>query len=81
VVCLNKEIIKFLRKSHNLNQRDFARIVNCSYALIALVEVGKRRVTEDLEKKVKEAFDLDESQIQSIAAIIKSLGEGIPPFM
>ena len=78
---MNKEIIKFLRKSHNLNQRDFARIVNCSYALIALVEVAKRRVTEDLEKKVKEAFDLDESQIQSIAAIIKSLGEGIPPFM
>jgi transcriptional regulator with XRE-family HTH domain len=78
---LNKEFIKFLRKSYNLNQRDFAKLVNCSFALIALVEVGKRRVTEDLEKKVKDAFELDESQIQSITAIIKSLGEGVPPFM
>ncbi|KKK38537.1 hypothetical protein WQ57_08010 [Mesobacillus campisalis] len=78
---MNKEIIKFLRKSYNLNQRDFARIVNCSFALIALVEVGKRRVTEDLERKVKEAFDLDESQVQSISAIIKGISDGVPPFM
>jgi transcriptional regulator with XRE-family HTH domain len=78
---MNKEIIKFLRKSYNLNQRDFARIVNCSFALIALVEVGKRRVTEDLERKVKEAFDLDENQIQSIAAVIKGISDGVPPFM
>ena len=78
---MNKDIIKVLRKSHNLNQREFARMVNCSFALIGLVEVGKRRVTEDLEKKVKEAFELDDSQVQSITAIIKTLGEGIPPFM
>ena len=77
---MNKEFIKFLRKSHNLNQRDFARIVNCSFALIALVEVGKRRVTEDLERKVREAFDLDEKQMQSIAAIIKGISD-VPPFM
>lgn len=78
---MNKEIIKFLRKSYNLNQRDFARLVNCSFALIALVEVGKRRVTEDLERKVKEAFDLDENQVQSIAAIVKGISDGVPPFM
>ena len=77
---LNKEFIKFLRSSYNLNQRDFARIVNCSFALIALVEVGKRRVTEDLEKKIREAFDLDEQQMQSIAAIIKGISD-VPPFM
>lgn len=78
---MNKEIIKFLRKSYNLNQREFARIVNCSFALIALVEVGKRRVTSDLENKVKEAFDLDENQIQSITAIIKGISDGVPPFI
>ena len=78
---MNKEFIKFLRNSYNLNQREFARIVNCSFALIALVEVGKRRVTEDLESKVRDAFELDDTQIQSITAIIKSIGEGIPPMM
>ncbi|MBT2755366.1 XRE family transcriptional regulator [Mesobacillus foraminis] len=78
---MNKDIIKFLRKSYNLNQREFARIVNCSFALIALVEVGKRRVTSNLENKVKEAFDLDENQIQSITAIIKGISDGVPPFI
>jgi cyanate lyase len=55
--------------------------VNCSFALIALVEVGKRRVTSNLENKVKEAFDLDENQIQSITAIIKGISDGVPPFI
>ena len=77
---MNKEVIKFLRKSYNLNQREFAKIVNCSFALIALVEVGKRRVSENLEKKVKEAFYLDDNQIESIYAVLKSIGEGMPPF-
>ncbi|PLR95542.1 helix-turn-helix domain-containing protein [Bacillus sp. T33-2] len=77
---MNKEIIKFLRKSHNLNQRDFAKLVNCSYALIALVEVGKRRVTSDLETKVKNTFDLDQKQIDSIAAIVKTISDA-PPFI
>ena len=78
---MNKEIIKFLRKSYNLNQRDFAKIVNCSFALIALVEVGKRRVTANLENKVKDAFDLDDNQIHSITAVIKGVSDGVPPFM
>ncbi|MEI2358884.1 helix-turn-helix transcriptional regulator [Mesobacillus zeae] len=78
--CLNKDIIKFLRKSYNMNQRDFAKLLNVSFALIALVEVGKRRVTSNLESKVKDAFDLDENQMQSITAIVKGISEGVPPF-
>lgn len=78
---MNKEIIKFLRGSYNLTQRDFARLVNCSYALIALVEVGKRKVTKDLENKVREAFDLDEKQLESITSIVTEISKGIPPLM
>ncbi|CAM4029125.1 helix-turn-helix domain-containing protein [Mesobacillus zeae] len=77
---MNKDIIKFLRKSYNMNQRDFAKLLNVSFALIALVEVGKRRVTSNLESKVKDAFDLDENQMQSITAIVKGISEGVPPF-
>ncbi|WP_071459635.1 helix-turn-helix domain-containing protein [Bacillus massilinigeriensis] len=77
---MNKDIIKYLRRSYNLNQREFAKLVDVSFALIALVEVGKRRVTANLESKVKDAFDLDDHQIQSISAIVKGISEGVPPF-
>ncbi|WP_075981771.1 helix-turn-helix domain-containing protein [Bacillus massilinigeriensis] len=76
---MNKEIIKFLRESYNMTQRDFARIVNCSYALIALVEIGKRNVTKNLEGKIIDAFDLDEQQVQSIASIVAELSKNVPP--
>lgn len=78
---MDKEIIKFLRESYNMTQRDFARIVSCSFSLIALVEVGKRRVTADLENKVKTAFDLDDQQLQSISSLVSEFSKGIPPFM
>ncbi|MBY0074601.1 helix-turn-helix transcriptional regulator [Priestia aryabhattai] len=67
---MDKEIIKLIRKSYNLNQRNFAERVNCSFSLIALVEVGKRRVTQDLENKVKKAFGLNEEKIKELIASI-----------
>lgn len=78
---MNKEVIKFLRASYNMTQRDFAKLVSCSFSLIALVEIGKRRVTADLENKIKEAFDLDEQQLESITSLISSISNGVPPFM
>lgn len=78
---MNKDVIKFLRESYNMTQRDFARIVSCSFSLIALVEVGKRRVTADLENKIKVAFDLDDQQIQSISTVVSEFSKGLPPFM
>jgi len=78
---MNKEIIKFLRESYNMTQRDFAKIVSCSFSLIALVELGKRRVTSNLENKIKEAFDLDEQQLESIGSLISEIGKNVPPFM
>lgn len=78
---MDKEIIKYLRKSYEMNQRDFAKIVSRSFSLIALVEVGKRRVTSELEEKIKKAFDLDDQQIQSIASLVSEFSKGVPPFM
>lgn len=78
---INKDIIKFLRKKNNMTQRDFAKAVNCSFALIALVEVGKRRITTNLETKIKESFNLDDQQISSLANIVQEVTKGVPPFM
>ncbi|MGN7424462.1 XRE family transcriptional regulator [Cytobacillus praedii] len=64
-----------------MTQRDFAKIVSCSFSLIALVELGKRRVTSNLESKIKVAFDLDDQQLQSIASLVSEFSKGIPPFM
>ncbi|MGG2085479.1 helix-turn-helix transcriptional regulator [Priestia aryabhattai] len=66
---MDKETIKLIRKSYNLNQRNFAKMVNCSFSLIVLVEVGKRRVTQDLENKIIEAFQLNEQKINVITSL------------
>ncbi|WP_416420600.1 helix-turn-helix domain-containing protein [Priestia aryabhattai] len=67
---MDKETLKLIRKSYNLNQRNFAERVNCSFSLIALVEIGKRRITQDLENKVKKAFGLNEEKIKELIASI-----------
>ncbi|WP_061860119.1 helix-turn-helix domain-containing protein [Priestia megaterium] len=66
---MDRETIKLIRKSYNLTQRNFAKMVNCSFSLIALVEVGKRRITEDLENKIIEAFQLNEQKINEITSL------------
>ncbi|MBU8691096.1 helix-turn-helix domain-containing protein [Priestia megaterium] len=66
---MDKETIKLIRKSYNLTQRNFAKMVNCSFSLIALVEVGKRRITEELENKIKEAFQLNEQKINEMTSL------------
>ncbi|MBU8756977.1 MULTISPECIES: helix-turn-helix domain-containing protein [Priestia] len=66
---MDKETIKLIRKSYNLNQRNFAKMVNCSFSLIALVEIGKRRVTENLESKIREAFQLNEQKINEMNSL------------
>jgi len=78
---MNSQIIRFIRESYSMTQRDFAKLVNCSYSLIALVELGKRNVTKSLENKISEALDLDQKQIESISLIVKEMGNGLPPFM
>jgi transcriptional regulator with XRE-family HTH domain len=58
---MNREIIKYIRQCNGLTQWEFAKVVNCSCSLVALIELGKRRVTKSLEKKIVAVFDLDES--------------------
>ncbi|MEK1832971.1 helix-turn-helix transcriptional regulator [Priestia megaterium] len=54
---MNKETVKNIRKNYNMNQRNFAQAVNCSFSLIALVEVGKRRVTKTWKTKLSKHFN------------------------
>lgn len=59
---MEKEELLAIRKEWGLTQRAFAEAVQCSYSLIALVESGKRRITDALEKKVKTEFLLENRQ-------------------
>ncbi|WP_246943005.1 helix-turn-helix transcriptional regulator [Bacillus pinisoli] len=78
---MDKETIKSIRLHYNMTQRDFANAINCSYSLIALVELGKRRVTLKLEKKVKDTFNLTDDQISYITFLIEEFGKGMTPFI
>ncbi|MGD6858051.1 helix-turn-helix transcriptional regulator [Bacillus infantis] len=77
---MDKEIIKFIRNNYNLSQREFAKMINCSFSLVALIEIGKRNVSDNIEKKIKNAFGLEAQDIESITSIIKEIGRGMPPF-
>ncbi|MGD6877443.1 helix-turn-helix transcriptional regulator [Bacillus infantis] len=77
---MDKEIIKFIRSNYNLSQREFAKMINCSFSLVALIEIGKRNVSDNIEKKIKNAFGLEAQDIESITSIIKEIGRGMPPF-
>ena len=78
---MDNEVIKFIRKKSNMTQREFAKVLNCSFALIALVEVGKRRVTENLENKVKNTFQIDDKHIESITLALKESSKGLQQYL
>ncbi|MBM7662643.1 transcriptional regulator with XRE-family HTH domain [Bacillus mesophilus] len=78
---MEKEMIKSIRLHYNMTQRDFAKAINCSYSLIALVELGKRRVTTNLETKVKQKFGLTDQQISYINFLVEEIGKGMTPFI
>ncbi|MGM0845697.1 MAG: helix-turn-helix transcriptional regulator [Bacillota bacterium] len=54
---MDKETIKDIRKQYEMTQREFAQKINCSYSLIALVECGKRRITDNLTHKIQAVFN------------------------
>lgn len=64
-----------------MTQREFATALRCSYSLIALVELGKRRVTINLENKVREKFKLNDDQISYITFLVEEFGKGMTPFI
>jgi transcriptional regulator with XRE-family HTH domain len=78
---MEKERIRSIRLHYNMTQREFAKAINCSYSLIALVELGKRRVTANLETKVKEKFHLNDEQISYITFLVEEFGKGMTPFI
>jgi transcriptional regulator with XRE-family HTH domain len=78
---MEKEVLKSIRTHYNMTQRDFAKAINCSYSLIALVELGKRRITTSLESKVKETFKLNDDQISYITFLVEEFGKGMSPFV
>lgn len=75
-------MIKSIRTHFNMTQRDFAKAINVSYSLVALVELGKRRITADLEQKVKTTFKLNDDQINYITFVVEEFGKGMgSPFL
>ncbi len=78
---MEKEVIKSIRIHFDMTQREFAKAINCSYSLIALVELGKRRITTNLEDKVREKFHLNDEQISYINFLIEEFGKGMTPFI
>lgn len=70
---MNPELVKFLRASNNLSVRMFAKKVQVSYSLISRIEGGDRRLTPQVERKIKSAFALTDEKMLAIKMLINQI--------
>jgi transcriptional regulator with XRE-family HTH domain len=65
---MNGKYLQSLRQSIGFSQRDLALLLNCSPALIALTERGKRFLPREAEAFCRELADMVEKGTQPVAA-------------
>ena len=60
--------IKELRKSKNLTQAAFAETIGLKAPTITSIETGRRKMTEEVQSKIKEVFGVDvETEVKATA--------------
>ena len=67
---LSKELIRFIRQTNRLSQREFADRIGVSNSYIALVENGIKPVTANLSEKITKEFDIDVDYIEAAKRFI-----------
>jgi transcriptional regulator with XRE-family HTH domain len=56
---MNKELLRFLRKSCNMTQRELARKMGVTHALINYYENGRKPIAPHRVKQIREIFGDD----------------------
>jgi transcriptional regulator with XRE-family HTH domain len=69
VIAMRKEIVKLLRNTHGLTQRQFAEKVGISHGLAGYIETGARLISPTTERKIKQAFQLTEEKIDQLQTL------------
>jgi DNA-binding transcriptional regulator YiaG len=63
---MNAFTVHSIRTYYEMSQREFAEKLNVSESTIAAIERGRRRVTENMEKRIMFKFELSEHVVEAI---------------
>lgn len=69
-MLLSRQLIRFIRQTNRLSQREFADLIGVSNSYIALVESGIKPVTANLSKKIADTFGIDVDYIEAAKRFI-----------
>ncbi|MBT2714720.1 helix-turn-helix domain-containing protein [Bacillus sp. ISL-57] len=67
---MNVELMRFIRKTHDLSIREFAKKIDVSFSLVSRIEGGDRRLTKRVEQRIISAFELTEEKLLTIRVLI-----------
>jgi transcriptional regulator with XRE-family HTH domain len=73
---MKKEIVKLLRNTLGLTQRQFAEKVGISHGLAGYIETGARLISPTTERKIKQAFQLTEDKLAQLTALVNEIKGG-----
>lgn len=69
-MLLSRDLVRFIRQTNRLSQREFASRIGVSNSYIALVENGIKPVTANLSKKIAKEFGIDVDYIEAAKRFI-----------
>lgn len=72
-LILNSELIRFIRRTANVTQQEFADKVGYSKAYIGYLEQGARPITEIAEMKIMNAFNITEENVIDYKFLIQKM--------
>lgn len=69
-MLLSRDLVRFIRQTNRLSQREFADRIGVSNSYIALVETGIKPVTANLSEKITKEFSIDTDYIEAARRFI-----------
>ena len=70
---MDKELFRFIRISKRMTQREFAKKLGVSHALVAEIERGNRRITTRTRNKVMHSFGFSKSDISHYTEFLQKV--------
>lgn len=73
---MTKEMVRFIRRTANITQEEFAEKVGYSKAYVGYLEQGLRPVSKQAEDKIKQAFNISDEELAQFSLMIHKMKTG-----
>jgi transcriptional regulator with XRE-family HTH domain len=75
ITILTPELMKFIRLTHGLSQKEFAERLQLSRPLVTLIERKERTITKNTVRKVMKVFNLNTQKLNEINQLREMIGK------